>query len=338
DTPKQLLTIFGEQTLLSAAVHRLRPTVDGDATFIATGAHLAARVRELCPDLPAGNVLGEPVPRDSSGAIVLAAAAVQARDPDATLAICTADHLIAPAEEFQRALRTAAATAEREQALATFGITPDRPETGYGYLRRGEPVAPSGADGVAAWRCAAFVEKPDRATAEQYLASGEYLWNSGMFVLPLPVLREALAAHLPAHRAALDALAAGFAGGGLEMVLSQVFEGLPKISFDYGVMEKAERVVLCEAPFSWDDVGAWPALARVHGADDDGNTSTGPVVLHESAGSIGVSDGPLVAGFGLEDHLVVAWGGAVLVCPLDRAADLKALLARLEADGHGATL
>ncbi len=338
-TPKQLLTIFGEQTLLSAAVMRLRPTVGAASTYIATGAHLADRIRTLCPDLPPGNVLGEPVPRDSSGAIVLAAAAVQARDPGATLAICTADHLIQPAEEFQRALRSAARTAEQEQALATFGITPDRPETGYGYLQRGEVVdTPADADSVNIWRCAAFVEKPDRATAEQYVASGDYLWNSGMFVLPLPVLRKELAAHMPAHRAALDALAAAFAGGGVEMVLSQVFEGLPKISFDYGVMEKAERVILCEAPFSWDDVGAWPAMARVHGTDDAGNTTTGPVVLHDSAGTIGVSDGPLIAGFGLQDHLVVAWGGTVLVCPKDRANELKQLLARLEADGHSDAL
>lgn len=335
DTPKQLLTIFGPQTLLSAAVQRLRPTVGPTHTYIATGASLAAQVRALCPDLPGGNVLGEPVARDSSGAIVLAAAAVQARDPDATLAICTADHVIEPAEEFQRALRSAARTAEREHALATFGIPPTRPETGYGYLHRGESLARHGdPDAVTAHRCAAFVEKPDAATAQHYLDSGEYLWNSGMFVLPLPVLREALAAHLPAHRAALDALAAAFAGGGLEMVLSQVFEGLPRISFDFGVMEKADRVIVCEAPFAWDDVGAWPAVARVHGTDGDGNTASGPVVLHDSRGTIGMSDGPLVAGFGLTDHLVVAWRGAVLVCPKDRAPDLKHLLARLEADGH----
>lgn len=334
DRPKQLLTLFGPQTLLAAAVARVQPLVPPARILVATGAGLADAVRAACPAIPAANVLGEPVPRDSAGAIVLAAAAVQARDPDATLAVCTADHLIAPADTFQAALLSLQRVAEAQRALGTFGITPTQPETGYGYLRLGEPVAWIDDARPSAWTVRQFAEKPDRATAERYCAAGDYRWNSGMFVFPLPVLREALARHLPAHAAALSALAAGFAGGGLEMLLGQVFKGLPRISIDYGLMEKTERVVAGAAPFEWDDVGAWPAVARVHAPDAEGNVALGDCVLEDCREVLAVSDGPLVAGLGLRDALVVAWGGAVLVCPRDRAADLKRLIERLKADGR----
>ena len=333
DRPKQLLTLFGPETLLAAAVARLQPLVPPARILVATGAGLANAVRAACPGIPAANVLGEPVPRDSAGAIVLAAAAVQARDPEATLAVCTADHLIRPAAAFQSALAALQRVTERERALGTFAIAPTHPETGYGYLRLGQPIA-SSSGAPSAWRVAAFVEKPDRATAEQYLAAGDYRWNSGMFCFPLPVLREALARHLPAHASALPALAAGFAGGGADMVLDQVFRGLPKISIDYGLMEKAGHVVAGAAPFEWDDVGAWPAMSRVHPADAAGNVSVGDAILEDCRDVLAVTDGPLVAGLGLRDALVVAWGGAVLVCPRDRAADLKRLIERLKADGR----
>lgn len=330
--PKQLLTLFGPDTLLAAAVERLQPLVPPARILVATGADLAPAVRAACPSLPAANVLGEPVPRDSAGAVVLAAAAVQARDPDATLAICTADHRIDPAEAFRSALASLQQVAEREQALGTFAVAPTHPETGYGYLRLGAPVGAAGG----AWRVDEFVEKPDRATAERYVADGRYRWNSGMFVFPLPALRAALATHLPAHAAALQSLAAAFAGGGEALVLHQVFRGLPRVSIDYGLMEKekAGRVVAGAAPFAWDDVGAWPAVARVHPADGDGNVTLGDAVLEDCRDVLAVSDGPLVAGFGLRDLLVVVWDGALLVCPRDRAADLKRLIERLRAEGR----
>ncbi|MCI0340234.1 MAG: mannose-1-phosphate guanyltransferase [Planctomycetales bacterium] len=334
--PKQILRIFGAETLLAAAIGRLHGLVAPSDTFVATGVEIRDSVAAECPGIPPGNILVEPVARDTAGAVALGAAAVLARDPEGTLLVTPADHLISPASEFLRTVRAAQGAAEKHALLATIGVPPIRPETGYGYLRRGDALGAS--DGIRIHRAAAFVEKPDPARAEEMVRDG-CLWNAGIFVLPLGALREAFARLLPAHAAALESLAAARAsGGGFTMVLDQVFKGLPKISLDYGVMEKAGNVAVAEASFSWDDVGSWLALGRVLPRDAAGNVPRGPVVLHESSGSTAVSDGPLVALFGVRDHLVVAAGDAVLVCPLDRAADLKALIARLEAEGRSRDL
>jgi mannose-1-phosphate guanylyltransferase len=334
--PKQLLDVVADgsgaaHSLLAEAWHRLAVLLGADGIWVCTAARYADQVRAALPELRADRLVLEPVARDTANAVGLAAALVADVDPAAELAVVSADHVIRPVDRFAAVLRTAyEALAVRPRALVTLGIRPTAPATGFGYVRRG---APTEVPGVA--EAAAFREKPDRATAERYLASGEYLWNSGMFVWRAATVLEALAEHLPQTARGLDRIVAATPGADRDAVLAEVFPTLPKISVDYAVLEPAAtepgRVLVADLDVDWLDVGSWPALAHTLTAEA-GNAVRGPVVALDSAGNIVFSDDPdhLVALVGVRDSVVVATADVTMVCPVADAERVKQLLAAVE--------
>src|SRR3954468_19789463 len=337
--PKQLLDIVagpsGAHSLLAEAFSRMRAVVPAENIWVCTAARYGEQVRAALPELGAGRLVLEPVARDTANAVGLAAALVADADPDAELAVVSADHVIRPVERFAAAMGTAFdALAVRPDALVTLGIRPTTPATGFGYVQRG---APTGVPGVA--EAVSFREKPDLATAEKYPASGGYLSDSGMFVWRARTVLDALADHLPQTADGLARVVAA-PGPARDAVLAGVFPGLPKISVDYAVLEPAAtepgRVLVAELDADWLDVGSWPALA--HTLDvGDGNAVRGLVVALDSTGNVVLSEDPehLVALVGVRDSVVVHTRQVTMVCPLAEAERVKQLLAEVESWHEG---
>ncbi|MCZ2859564.1 mannose-1-phosphate guanylyltransferase [Blastococcus sp. VKM Ac-2987] len=339
--PKQLLDVVAggdgaPHSLLAEAWDRLRAVLPAEGIWVCTAARYADQVRAALPELRPDRLVLEPVARDTANAVGLTAALVADVDPDAELAVVSADHVIRPVARFADALRAAYdALADRPRSLITLGITPTSPATGFGYVQRG---APTGRPGVA--EAASFREKPDRATAERYLASGEYLWNSGMFVWRARTVLDALADHLPASAEGLTRITAVPAGPQRDAVLAEVFPTLPKISVDYAVLEPAAtepgRVLVVDLDVDWLDVGSWPALAHTLVGDGAGNAVHGLAVVLDGSGNIVFSDDPdhLVALVGVRDSVVVHTADVTMVCPVGEAERVKQLLAAV-AERHG---
>ncbi|MBB3086133.1 mannose-1-phosphate guanylyltransferase [Geodermatophilus sabuli] len=335
--PKQLLDVVadadgGAHSLLAEAFTRLRAVLPAERIWVCTAARYGEQVRAVLPELGADRLILEPTARDTANAVGLAAALVADVDPDAELAVVSADHVIRPVERFAAALGTAYdVLAARPRALVTLGITPTAPATGFGYVQRGAPTEVPGAAEAASFR-----EKPDRATAEAYLASGEYLWNSGMFVWRAQTVLDALAEHLPESAAGLERVVAVPVGPERDAVLAEVFPSLPKISVDYAVLEPAAtepgRVLVVDLDVDWLDVGSWPALAGTLEGDDAGNALRGLTLLADSAGNVVFSDDPghLVALIGVRDSVVVHTADVTMVCPMTDAERVKQLLAEVE--------
>jgi mannose-1-phosphate guanylyltransferase len=326
--PKQLLHLVDDTSLLRIAYERVAGLVpDANILVCAGAAYMDVVAREL-PELPAENLLGEPVGRDSLNAVAWPAAILVRRDPDAVVATLSADHIIRPVHAFQRALLEGYTAAERDpSALVTFGVVPTSPQTGFGYLHRGEPV--SGLPNTHVVR--EFREKPDVATATGYLASGEYWWNSGMFVWRAATLLDQLAELAPETLRQVSELADH------PDRLGDIYPNLPKNSVDFAVMEPVSRgqgsahVVAVRLPIEWHDVGGFPALAP-HLPQVAGNAVEGHVVAVDSSGNLLVNrggDGSLVAVVGLTDTVVVTSGNVVLVCPMGAAEQIKQLVAEV---------
>jgi mannose-1-phosphate guanylyltransferase len=336
DRPKQLLDIVagpaGMRSLLAEAFDRVVTVVPPECVWVCTARRYADLVRAALPDLREDRLVLEPTPRDTANAVGLAAALVEEADPGAELAVVSADHVIRPVERFAEALGTAfRALATRPTTLVTLGIVPTAPATGFGYVQRG---APTEVPGVA--EAASFREKPDRATAEGYLAAGDYLWNSGMFVWRARTLLDALVEHLPVTATALERVVATQPGPARDAVLDELFPTLPKISVDFAVLEPAAaapgRVLVADLDADWLDVGSWPALGQTLERDDEGNALSGTAVVLDAAGNIVLSDDPdhLIALLGVRDSVVVHTRDVTMVCPLAESERVKALLATVE--------
>ena len=324
--PKQLLRLFDGASLLQLARWRLEGLFEPANIWVVTSASYLDLIAAELPDLPRENLIGEPMGRDTANAIGLAAQLLKRRDPDATMAIFTADHLIRPQDRFAAAIRAGLDAAERfPQNLVTFGITPASPHTGYGYVRRGEVVAP----GI--HRAAAFKEKPSRPVAEQYLASGEYLWNSGMFVWRLSAILAELERHLPENTRTLRELVLSSGQLTSSSAAAARFESLRRISIDYGVMEKADSVLLVEMDCEWVDLGSWIAVGATRQADAKGNVAIGPrVVVVEGSDNILVSeDEHLLVALDVEGVVAIHSADATLICHRERVEGIRDLVAML---------
>lgn len=328
DMPKQLLKVAGGRSLLRIAFDRLAGVVPPERVLVCTGADYADVVAAELPELPAGNILGEPEGRDSLNAVAWPAAVLAARDPDAVLAVVTADQIMHPVAAFADALREGFAVVEEDpDALVTFGVVPTSPHTGYGYLQRGESLP--GHPDVS--RVLAFKEKPDQATAERYLAAGDYWWNSGMFVWRADTLLRQLDRLRPETAAAVRTLAAEPGR------LAEIYSGLEKISVDYAVMEPVSQglgtahVVAVRLPITWHDVGGFAALAEQLPRDPQGNAVAGSSVLVDAHDNLVINnaEGRLVAVVGLSDTVIVQTPQITLVCPINEAERVKELVAEV---------
>ena len=330
--PKQLICIAGEGTMIQQTVRRLKPAVSGDRIFVITNQAHVEETRAQLPDLPRGQVIGEPCGRDTAACVALGAAIIgKAAGEDAVMVVLAADHVIEPAEEFQRTLAAAAALAEKEGALVTFGVRPRGPSTLFGYIHRGERMAASDDTGYPAYRVEAFREKPDAETAGAYVASGEYYWNSGMFVWRVGDIQAALREFVPDLHAGMRRIAAALGTPREGEVIAEVYPELEKTSIDYAVMEKARNRAVIEVNYEWDDVGSWEAAAGLHPADPDGNTVLADHVGIDTKDCILAAEaGHVIATVGVSDLIVVQTPDATLICDRRRAADVKHLVARLE--------
>ena len=331
DFPKQFLALDGPRSLLEDTVARLAG-IDADQGLLAVGgeAHRFI-VREHLDRAGAATapVILEPVARNTAPAVALAALAAQAQSgPDTVLLVSPADHVVRDAQAFREAARRAAAIAA-EGVLVTFGIRPDRAETGYGYIQAGA------ARGDGAFEIARFVEKPDQATAEQYLASGEYSWNAGVFVFTAGTFLDELRAHAPRILEACEAALGGARQDGRFMRLdAQAFADCPEDSIDYAVMEKTRRAVVLPLDCGWNDVGSFAYLAELGQPDAQGNVHRGDVRLADCRNTSVQARSRLVAGIGLDDLVVVETDDAVLVCHKDRLQQVKAVAKQLDGQGR----
>jgi mannose-1-phosphate guanylyltransferase len=328
--PKHLLPVVGEQPLLRQTLDRVKPLVPASHVYVITSQVQEAAVREVCRGVPAANIVAEPVGRDTAAAVGLAAALVGARDPQGVFAVLPADHVIHATAKYQSDLKVALAAAAAEPVIVTIGITPTEPATGFGYVQRADSWRRFGRKQFHWVR--RFVEKPELKVAEGYVASGEYYWNAGMFVWSVPVVEQGLAQHAPRLAAGLVPVRKALAAGKpLSPVLRRVYPKLEKISIDYALLEKSPNVVVLPASFDWDDVGAWPAVARHYRPDSSGNVTRGRVLIEGGSRNIAFSEGRhLVAIIGTDDLVVVHTPEATLVCPKGRSQEIKALLKRIE--------
>lgn len=321
--PKQFLCLDGSnQSLLQATARRLLPLAgDWNNLWVITAAHLADGVREQLPDLPAANLLVEPQGRDTAPAVAWATAEIaQRHGHDATVGFFPADHWIEDEAAFQQTLTAAAELAISQGAIATLGIHPTFPSTGYGYIEQGQDAGRFGA--LNAYRVSRFTEKPDRETADQFIASGRFSWNSGMFIFPAGVMLQELKTHAP--ELAQPILAKG----------ANAYDDLPKLSIDYAVMEKTERAYVMPVAFGWDDLGDWNAVERLLKQPNDKNVELATHVGLDTEGSIvyAEDDSEVVVTIGLEDIVIVRDGNATLVVHKDRTQDIKKVVKQLGAD------
>lgn len=327
--PKQLCRLGGEErTMLEITLARLDGFVPPERRIIVTHIDQMPATKRIA-GAACQHFLAEPEARNTANALALAALHITKLCPKGQPVMLSlhADHVIRKQAAFRQALTDAVAMA-RDGHLTLVGIVPEYAETGYGYIERGAALK-----GFQGRQVASFREKPAKQTAEEYVRSGKFLWNAGLFVWRVDVLIEELAARLPATVSSLKDLIAGRVDGYAsvpESALKTAYATLPKISIDNAVLEVSQRVAVVDADIGWQDVGSWDALARCFATDANGNVAYGDHLLIDSTGTTVDSDGPFVATIGLKDMIVVVDGGAVLVCPKDRAQDVKQVVEWLQ--------
>lgn len=320
-TPKHLLKLFSERTLLEDTVRRLDGAVPRENIFVLTNEAQLESTRAALPFLSPAQIVAEPEKRDTAPAAALATGLVRARNRDAVMALLPADHLIKDTARLAQQLKAALARAAGSDALLTFAIRPAYPSPGFGYLEMGDELGRSPELGVVR-RVVRFVEKPDLATAERYVASGDYAWNAGMFIWRVGAFLSEVEHHAPE----LAKFVRDFPAGDPTPYLAEHFAALPKTSVDYAVMEKAARVETIVAEYDWDDVGMWTSLPPHLDRDAGDNSSKGMIVTENAQNNIAISNGRIIALVGVKDLVVVETADAVLVCHRDAVQDIKKLM------------
>ncbi len=338
--PKQLLTLFGKRSFLQSAVDNVLPLVPVKNIFIITNAAQVAEVRKQLPKLPKDNVVAEPVGRDTCAAVTLGAALVGARSTTGVMAVLPADHVIPDAKKFQQILSDAFAVAAQGQAIVTIGIKPTEPATGYGYIHTGaELPTPAGGKKTKTifYKAERFVEKPNYETALEYVNSGQYRWNAGMFVWSFITVTNGLEKHQPEMFAACQRwFKVASNPAKLAKVLAKEYPAIKKISIDFALMEKAQNVIVADGAFEWDDLGAWPALARHIKQDAEGNAAVADFIQVDAARNI-IYDARTkhrtpICVVGLRDSILVQMDDAVLLAHKSQAQKIKELVKKLAAD------
>lgn len=338
--PKQFLALTGERTLLQLALDRLEAQAPAERTWVITSAQHREETGKQLPSLSSEHIIGEPCGRDTAACIGLGAALIARQDPNAVMMVTPADHVIEPVQEFRRAAHVAELMAEEHPtAFITFGIKPNYPSIGYGYIHRGAQL--TSRQGIAVYRAEpaagedkAFREKPNAELADRYLKSGEYYWNSGIFVWKVGAILDALRERRPQMHAAVERIAQAWHTPRRDDVLRTEYDKIERISIDYAVMENAKEVLIVEAPYSWDDVGSWLALERMHPQDADGNTVLANHCGINTKGCVIVAaPGCLISTIGVSNLLVIQDGDAILIADRRDEATVKQLVDLLKKKG-----
>lgn len=328
ERPKQFLDVFGEGTLIQNTVARLQGLIPPERCLVVTHERYVEQTEKQLPAVPDENILAEPISRNTAPCITYAATMLASRDPDATMVVLPADHVIGNVAQFHDTLKVALDAAQEPNALVTIGIEPTYPATGYGYIQYDSDAATEG--DLQAHPVRTFAEKPDQSTAERFIDSGDFLWNSGMFIWRADTILSQVKTHLPdAHEAFAPVRTAGDDVD--EDVLIQAFQNSPRISIDYGVMEQAETVYVVPGSFEWNDVGDWRAVYDLSDKDEHGNVIQGNVIMQDSSRCYVQSDDRLIVLVGIHDSVVVDTEDAVLVCNRESAQQVKQVVEYLHA-------
>ena len=328
--PKQLLNLTGERSMIQATADRLKGLCESENLMIVTNKTLVDAIAKQLPDVPADSIVGEPAKRDTAPCVGLAAALVAAKDPDATMVVMPADHVIGPDEVFQNALAHAAGLVDEDPTrIVTFGIKPTYPAEVFGYIERSdEPIEKAKTPSFEVKR---FREKPDLETAKQFLEAGSFYWNAGIFVWKAKTILDALKRFQPEMSAHIEKISGAIGTDSYAQTLEDEFTAIKGTSIDYAVMEQYENVLVVEAPFEWDDLGNWSAVPRLKGTDDDGNTVDGQHLGIETSNSIiRASDGHLIVTIGMNDCIVVHTDDATLIADRNNESAIKQVVAELE--------
>ncbi|MBI5967216.1 MAG: mannose-1-phosphate guanylyltransferase [Deltaproteobacteria bacterium] len=338
ERPKQILPIISNRSMIWETVERIRSFTSSGKIFIITSRSQAKELQREAPQIPQSNLLLEPLGKNTAPCLCLAALYIQKLNPEAIMVVLPADHFIADRRGFLRTLKAAVGFTAKRNFLMTLGIPPTEPETGYGYIQKGETLGK--VKGISVFKAKAFREKPTRAKARAYLRTGKYLWNSGMFIWKVGVFLAALEKYLPQLYEEMRPLQNHLGTARGEKLLEKVYARCQPVSVDYGIMEKAENVALIEAQFHWDDVGSWAALCKILPKDEKGNAlvagkqaKLGKILAIDSAGCLIRGEEKLIAVIGMKGTVVVEAGNAFLVCPRDRAQDIRRVIEELKNRG-----
>ncbi len=329
--PKQFLNLGGKDSLIQRTVSRLEKVFLPEDIYLVVSSKHMPLVKEHLPHIPENNIITEPVGRNTAPCIGLAATYLKKKDPEGTMIVLPADHMILDEEKFLECVRKAVDIASSHEILVTIGITPTRPETGYGYIQISEAI---NSEEPAVHKGIKFVEKPDYHKAVQYMDNGNYLWNSGIFAWKISVILKKIDEFLPDLYKGLEELDKCSDIYKLKASLERVFPSLPSISIDYGVMERVSDIAVLRGSFGWDDLGSWTALSENLPKDENGNIIEGNFVGVEVENSIISSSSVLIAAIGVKDIIIVEADGAVLVCHVSQAQKVKEIIDKLKQKGE----
>ncbi len=325
--PKQMHALAGVKPLVQEMTERLQRIVGDNQVYIITNSHQKSAITGVMPDM-AGRVLVDPYRRDTAACIGLAAVYLSAVDPNAVMGIFASDHFIGKEGKFSGVVHAAEKLAEQGHVV-TIGIRPTGPETGYGYIEMGESVGTAG--GREAFRVSKFVEKPDRATAEKYVESGRYLWNSGMFVWSIPTVLGLYEKHLPETFERLMRIKAALGTPQEHDVVDSEYKQMDRVSVDYGIMEKLDDTLVIPGDFEWNDIGSWATVSAIAGKDEHGNAVQASHIGLDTHGCLVIgAEGKIIATIGVDDLIIVDTDDALLICKNDRAQDVKKLVDKLK--------
>ncbi|HYQ56299.1 MAG TPA: mannose-1-phosphate guanylyltransferase [Draconibacterium sp.] len=326
--PKQYLNIFGEDSLLQDTIYRFASFTKEENIYIVSSATQAKVLEEQTPMLPKENLIYEPIGRNTLPCIGLAAMYAERENPDGVMVVSPSDHLIKDNSLFKETVLSAAKIAEERDGIVTIGITPTYPATGYGYVQTAEDI--TGDERIKQFKVERFVEKPDEATATNYLKEGGFYWNSGLFVFKVSVFLKAVEEFAPELYADLRKIQADFGNPTYPQTLDTIYRAVESISVDYGIMEHAKNIFLVEGNFAWNDLGSWESVYLTDKKDENGNAGSGETIFLDTKNSYVYSEDSLVAVVGLEDVIVVQDGNTTLVCKRENAEDIKKIVEKLK--------
>ncbi len=331
--PKQFLNIFGDRTMLQSTVDRISKLVPPENVWVITNDRYVDLVQEQLPDVPANNIVGEAIAKNTAPCVALAAALIKEKDPDGTMVVLPADHMISQTDKFLSILEAAQAKAEDGESLVTIGIKPDHPETGYGYIEFNSDASETH-EGLEVKKVTQFREKPDIETAREFLDSGNFLWNSGMFIWQASTILNQFEAHLPSVYSEVEKLTPSIGSDGQKEAIDAFYHGCPSISVDYGIMERADTVYVVPGSFGWNDVGSWRAVYELRDKDENGNVVQADTAEFARAQNnlVQSESGKMIALIGVEDLAIVETDTAILVCKLDESQGVKEVVNRLRKD------
>ncbi|MDA0987440.1 MAG: mannose-1-phosphate guanylyltransferase [Bacteroidetes bacterium] len=326
--PKQLISILGNETMIQQTFNRLKKIIPNRNNFIITNKLQRSQIIKQLPEVPQENIISEPIGRNTAPCIGLAALFIHRLNPEGVMVVVPADHIIKDVDEFNTVIESAVDVASKTSALVTIGIKPNRPDTGYGYIQFDEKVVKT-KNHHTSYKVKAFAEKPNIETAQKFLESGEFLWNSGMFVWRCDAILNEIKKSLPELYNFLDSLKDSIGTNLMDSKISDIYSKIKSISIDHGVMEKSENVLVFKGNFGWNDVGSWDEVVRLSEKDENGNTVQGNIVMIDTKNSFLYSSNKIIATVGVEDLIVINTDDAILICKKNESQNVKKIVDHL---------